>query len=97
MALCYCAIDSATPLQAKIIAFAALAYFISPLDGIPDGIPYPGEIDDWVVVLMAMAKWHGEITNEHRRMAREDGRIEPHIVKTDGMAFKKEMIDLQFR
>ncbi len=24
-------------------------------------------------------------------------RIEPHIVKTDGMAFKKEMIDLQFR
>ncbi|GMA48672.1 hypothetical protein GCM10025857_39820 [Alicyclobacillus contaminans] len=26
-----------------------------------------------------------------------DVRIEPHIVKTDGMAFKKEMIDLQFR
>ncbi|GMA51342.1 hypothetical protein GCM10025857_26990 [Alicyclobacillus contaminans] len=28
---------------------------------------------------------------------REVVRIEPHFVKTDGMAFKKEMIDLQFR
>ncbi len=38
LALYYCALDPETPLKAKAIAFAALAYFILPLDAIPDAI-----------------------------------------------------------
>lgn len=38
IAMYYCAMDAKTPLWAKGIAFGALAYFISPIDAIPDAL-----------------------------------------------------------
>jgi uncharacterized membrane protein YkvA (DUF1232 family) len=38
VALYFCALDPLTPTGAKITIFGALAYFISPLDLIPDVI-----------------------------------------------------------
>lgn len=42
--------DPRTPLQAKIVGGAALAYLLSPIDLIPDFIPLAGQLDDLVIV-----------------------------------------------
>jgi uncharacterized membrane protein YkvA (DUF1232 family) len=42
--------DSRTPIYAKIIAFLAIAYLLSPIDLIPDFIPVVGYLDDIIVV-----------------------------------------------
>jgi uncharacterized membrane protein YkvA (DUF1232 family) len=42
--------DPVTPFYAKLIAFAALVYLISPIDLIPDFIPIAGYLDDLVIV-----------------------------------------------
>lgn len=39
-----------TPVYAKLPAFAALLYLLSPVDIIPDIIPFAGYIDDLVIV-----------------------------------------------
>ncbi|MFM0351381.1 YkvA family protein [Paraburkholderia sp. RL17-347-BIC-D] len=42
--------DRATPLLAKFLALATVAYALSPVDLIPDFIPVLGYLDDLVVV-----------------------------------------------
>src|SRR5712664_291642 len=42
--------DLRTPLYAKLTAFFALLYLVSPLDFIPDFIPVAGYLDDLVIV-----------------------------------------------
>lgn len=42
--------DPRTPLQAKIVGGAALAYLLSPIDLIPDFIPLAGQLDDLLIV-----------------------------------------------
>jgi uncharacterized membrane protein YkvA (DUF1232 family) len=42
--------DPATPLLAKFLALATVAYALSPVDLIPDFIPVLGYLDDLVVV-----------------------------------------------
>ena len=42
--------DPRTPFHAKLIAWAALAYLLSPIDLIPDFIPVAGYLDDLVIV-----------------------------------------------
>jgi uncharacterized membrane protein YkvA (DUF1232 family) len=39
-----------TPWYAKAIALATVAYFLSPIDLIPDPIPFLGQIDDLLIV-----------------------------------------------
>ena len=39
-----------TPLSAKLLLFAAVAYFLWPFDLIPDFIPVIGYLDDLVIV-----------------------------------------------
>lgn len=48
-------IDPRTPFQVKAIAIAALVYFISPIDAIPDVIPGAGFIDDAAAIAAAVA------------------------------------------
>jgi uncharacterized membrane protein YkvA (DUF1232 family) len=48
-------IDPRTPFQAKAIAIAALVYFISPIDLIPDFIPGVGFADDAAAIAAAVA------------------------------------------
>src|SRR3972149_2233266 len=55
VAACYCALDPATPLRVKGILLAALAYFIMPIDLVPDVIAGLGFTDDLTVIATAAA------------------------------------------
>lgn len=65
----YAAVDPATPLQAKAVIYAALAYFIVPTDLIPDVIATLGFTDDAAVLLLALQTISPYITDEHRERA----------------------------
>ncbi len=49
LTLYYGMIDQRTPFFAKIPALAALLYIVSPVDFIPDFIPFAGYIDDLLI------------------------------------------------
>lgn len=67
----YCAFDKATPLKAKGILIGALAYFILPVDAVPDIILGLGFTDDMAVLLAAFNVVRTHVTNVHRERARE--------------------------
>ena len=67
----YTATDGATPIHVKAVLFGALAYFVLPLDAIPDFLPGIGLTDDAAVLSAAIATVRRHITEEHRRRARE--------------------------
>lgn len=67
----YAAMDSDTPLWAKGIIFAALGYFISPIDAIPDITPVIGYTDDLGVLVAALAAVASHIKEEHTAKAKE--------------------------
>lgn len=69
IALYFCALDSKTPIHAKFTAFSALAYFISPADGVMDAIPVLGYGDDAGAIALAIATLEKYITDEHRKKA----------------------------
>ena len=48
--LYYALRDERTPLYAKIPAILSVCYLISPIDLIPDFIPFVGYVDDLVIV-----------------------------------------------
>ncbi len=66
----YCALDTRTPLRAKGILFAALAYFVMPADTIPDVIFGLGFTDDVAVLTAAIAAIRAHLTPAHRAAAR---------------------------
>ena len=66
----YCAIDPATPLHAKAVLMAALAYFVLPGDLIPDVLPVLGFTDDAAVIYAALRAVGSQITAAHRGRAR---------------------------
>jgi uncharacterized membrane protein YkvA (DUF1232 family) len=67
----YCAFDQGTPLKVKGTLIAALAYFILPIDVIPDVILGLGFTDDLAVLMTAMTLIKSHITQSHRDRARE--------------------------
>lgn len=71
VAMYYCALDPATPFAAKAKAIGALAYWILPIDLIPDFIPVAGFADDATAILLAYNAMSSQITDEHRRKAEE--------------------------
>lgn len=70
VALYFCMLDARTPLWVKGTAAAALAYFILPLDAVPDVLPLIGLGDDMTVLSAAIAAVSAHITAEHRSRAR---------------------------
>ena len=50
LAAYYCAFDRDTPLQVKATLVGALAYFVLPVDAIPDVLPVIGFTDDAAVL-----------------------------------------------
>lgn len=68
-----------TPLLAKIIVIAALAYALSPIDIIPDFIPVLGYLDDLIIlpilIFIAYKLIPKSIWNEAQQKARS--RTEP--------------------
>lgn len=67
----YCAFDKATPLKAKGILIGALAYFILPVDVVPDIVLGLGFTDDMAVLLAAFNVVRTHVTDAHRARARE--------------------------
>ncbi|MEM7429636.1 MAG: YkvA family protein [Pseudomonadota bacterium] len=70
LAAYYCAMDSNTPTYVKGILLAALAYFIMPLDALPDILPFLGFTDDAAVIAIALTKIRQHMKPEHREQAR---------------------------
>lgn len=66
----YCATDRTTPLHARAILLAAIAYFVLPIDVIPDAIAGLGFTDDATVLASALAVAGAHIRPEHREKAR---------------------------
>jgi uncharacterized membrane protein YkvA (DUF1232 family) len=66
----YCAIDSQTPLRVKGILLAALAYFILPIDVIPDMLLGIGFTDDLAALVTAITMVRSHITQNHRDRAK---------------------------
>lgn len=73
-AVYYACKDKRTPKLPKIIALIALAYALSPIDLIPDFIPFFGYLDDLIIIpaLLAMAikMIPDEIMNDARNLAK---------------------------
>jgi uncharacterized membrane protein YkvA (DUF1232 family) len=69
-AMYFCMLDPRTPLWVKGTVAAALAYFILPLDAIPDLMPLVGFSDDASVLAAAFAAISAYVTVEHREKAR---------------------------
>jgi uncharacterized membrane protein YkvA (DUF1232 family) len=67
----YCAFDRATPLKAKGILLGALAYFVLPVDAIPDFILGLGFTDDMAVLFAAISMIRTHLKPEHYDKARE--------------------------
>lgn len=62
--------DRETPLWARALVITALAYWITPLDAVPDAVPMVGYLDDAVVLAVALAKLDGHITPGMRERVR---------------------------
>ena len=62
----YCAIDHVTPKRSKAALISALAYFVLPVDAIPDIIPGVGFTDDWGILAAAIGYAVKAITDDHR-------------------------------
>ena len=67
----YCALDPQTPTRVRGILLAALAYFIMPIDTIPDFLAGLGLTDDLSVLTVAITTIQMHIRDEHRAAARE--------------------------
>jgi uncharacterized membrane protein YkvA (DUF1232 family) len=67
----YCAIDPKTPTRTRGILLAALAYFVLPLDFLPDFLAVVGFSDDVAVLTAAFAAISGQIKEAHYLKADE--------------------------
>lgn len=70
LAAFYCAADRRTERRVKLILMGAVAYFVMPVDVVPDILPFIGFTDDAAVVATALAAVASAITAEHRSRAR---------------------------
>jgi len=66
----YCAQDDETPLAAKGMMLAALAYFVLPIDAIPDFIAGLGYTDDAAVFMALMGLVGKNLKPRHRDAAK---------------------------
>jgi uncharacterized membrane protein YkvA (DUF1232 family) len=65
----YAARDPETPLAAKGVMMGALAYFVLPLDAIPDLLAGIGFTDDAAVITAVIATLGANIRKSHREAA----------------------------
>jgi len=70
VAMYFCMLDPKTPLWVKGTAAAALAYFVLPLDAIPDLMPLVGLGDDAGVLAAAVTAVSAHVNDGHREQAR---------------------------
>ena len=65
----YCALDPATPSRVRAILLGALAYFIAPVDVLPDFVVGLGFTDDAAVLMLAWRSVAEHISDRHRTRA----------------------------
>ncbi len=70
LAAYYCAFDRETPMQVKAALIGALAYFVLPVDLVPDVLPVLGFADDAAVLATALRMVAGHMRPEHYEAAR---------------------------
>ena len=66
----YAATDPRTPARAKAILLAALAYFIAPIDTVPDFVAGLGFSDDLAVMLLVIRTMRDHLLPDHYERAR---------------------------
>jgi uncharacterized membrane protein YkvA (DUF1232 family) len=71
VAACVCATDPATPARVRLMLLAALAYFVMPIDMVPDFLPLMGYTDDAAMLAATIATVGAHMTGAHRERARE--------------------------
>lgn len=72
LAAYYCAFDEKTPRKVRGVLLAALAYFIMPIDFVPDFIIGMGFSDDATVLMTAFGLVSQYIKPRHKNKAREN-------------------------
>lgn len=65
----YCAFDHKTPTSVKATLVGALAYFVLPIDAMPDFLPVLGFTDDAAFLAAAIKLVTDHIRPEHREAA----------------------------
>jgi len=73
--------DPRTPRRAKITLCAAYAYFLNPIDLIPDWIPVLGYLDDFVIAMLLL---DGLLNQVDRRLVEEHWRGSPEMLRRAG-------------
>lgn len=73
----FCSRDPKTPTRVKATLLAALAYFVMPIDVIPDFITGLGFTDDATVLMAAIGLVSTHLTPEHRKAARAALHLPP--------------------
>ncbi|WP_137129363.1 YkvA family protein [Rhizobium sp. FY34] len=77
----YCAMDPNTPRRVRGILLAALAYFVLPLDFLPDMFVMVGFTDDIAVLAAALRMIQSHINDSHYeaadRVLADDPDLEP--------------------
>jgi len=71
LAVWYCARDDETPVAAKGMMLAALAYFVVPTDAVPDFIAGLGYTDDAAVFTALLAIVGRHLKPRHREAAKQ--------------------------
>jgi uncharacterized membrane protein YkvA (DUF1232 family) len=69
LVLHFCLKDPDTPRWARRVIMGALAYFVIPIDAIPDIAPFAGFVDDFGILAAALAMVVTHIKPEHRDLA----------------------------
>jgi uncharacterized membrane protein YkvA (DUF1232 family) len=75
----FCAFDNRTPLKVRATLIGALAYFILPVDAVPDFIIGFGFADDATVLMTALTLLRGHVKPVHYEAARR-------VLEKDGVA-----------
>jgi len=70
LAAYYCAFDRETPSHVKGLLLGAVAYFVLPIDAVPDMLPIIGFTDDAAVLAAALKLVADNITPVHRQAAK---------------------------
>lgn len=71
VAIYYCALDRTTPVHVRGSILAALAYFIMPVDTLPDFMPLLGFTDDAAGLAATLKLISTYVRDEHRQAARQ--------------------------
>lgn len=69
--LYYAAQQPNTPAWAKTVIYGALAYFVLPVDAVPDAIPVAGFTDDLGALAAALGTVSMYVTDQVKTMASE--------------------------